>query len=250
MNIDPVTTEVVASRLRETAATMEYALYHSGYSPILRESKDGTAGLTDPSGPRRHRRAAASSSTSPPIEQAVQAVLARYPRGEAASRATASSATIPTSAAARTRPTSCAVTPAFHQRRADRLRRQPRAQVGHRRHRAGLRRAPRRARSITTACCCRRCGSRPRRASRKRSRRSSPTTAASPRSCSAICARKSAATRHRRASELAALCDEYGRDTVLEVMASLMRADARGASKAELRGWRDGERRGRGLPRS
>ena len=31
--IDPVTTEVVASRLRETAATMEYALYHSGYSP-------------------------------------------------------------------------------------------------------------------------------------------------------------------------------------------------------------------------
>ena len=37
--IDPVTTEVVASRLRETAATMEYALYHSGYSPILRESR-------------------------------------------------------------------------------------------------------------------------------------------------------------------------------------------------------------------
>ena len=48
--IDPVTTEVVASRLREAAATMEYALYHSGYSPILRESKDGTAGLTDEAG--------------------------------------------------------------------------------------------------------------------------------------------------------------------------------------------------------
>ncbi|MGH7087570.1 MAG: hydantoinase B/oxoprolinase family protein [Stellaceae bacterium] len=48
--IDPVTTEVVASRLREAAATMEYALYHSGYSPILRESKDGTAGLTDAEG--------------------------------------------------------------------------------------------------------------------------------------------------------------------------------------------------------
>ena len=42
MTIDPVTTEVVASRLRETASAMEYALYHSGYSPILRESKDGT----------------------------------------------------------------------------------------------------------------------------------------------------------------------------------------------------------------
>ena len=56
MNIDPVTTEVVASRLRETAATMEYALYHSGYSPILRESKDGTAGLDRRRGPRRHRQ--------------------------------------------------------------------------------------------------------------------------------------------------------------------------------------------------
>ena len=50
MNIDPVTTEVVASRLREAAAIMEHALYHSGYSPILRESKDGTAGLTDATG--------------------------------------------------------------------------------------------------------------------------------------------------------------------------------------------------------
>jgi N-methylhydantoinase B len=49
-SVDPVTTEVVASRLREIAAGMEYALYHSGYSPILRESKDGTAGLTDPAG--------------------------------------------------------------------------------------------------------------------------------------------------------------------------------------------------------
>ena len=52
MTIDPITTEVVASRLREAAATMEHALYHSGYSPILRESRDGTAG------PDRRRRAA------------------------------------------------------------------------------------------------------------------------------------------------------------------------------------------------
>ena len=26
---------------------MEHALYHSGYSPILRESKDGTAGAIE-----------------------------------------------------------------------------------------------------------------------------------------------------------------------------------------------------------
>jgi N-methylhydantoinase B len=50
MSIDLVTTEVVSSRLREIASMMEYALYHSGYSPILRESKDGTAGLTDAEG--------------------------------------------------------------------------------------------------------------------------------------------------------------------------------------------------------
>jgi len=50
MTFDPITTEVIASRLGEIASSMEYALYHSGYSPILRESKDGTAGLTDAQG--------------------------------------------------------------------------------------------------------------------------------------------------------------------------------------------------------
>jgi len=78
ITVDPVTTEVVASRLRETAATMEFALYHSGYSPILRESKDGTAGVTDAeghvviiSGGLQYHFTA--------DQQAVQAVLARYP---------------------------------------------------------------------------------------------------------------------------------------------------------------------------
>ena len=50
MSIDPITIEVVTSRIREIASTMEHALYHSGYSPVLRESKDGTAGLTDADG--------------------------------------------------------------------------------------------------------------------------------------------------------------------------------------------------------
>src|SRR5439155_22689052 len=76
--IDPVTTEVVASRLRETAATMEYALYHSGYSPILRESKDGTAGLTDAQG----RVVIISGGLQyhfTAYQRAVEAVLARHP---------------------------------------------------------------------------------------------------------------------------------------------------------------------------
>jgi N-methylhydantoinase B len=78
MTLDPVTTEVVASRLRETAATMEYALYHSGYSPILRESKDGTAGLTDAEG-RVVLIGGGLQYHFTAYQQAVQAVLARYP---------------------------------------------------------------------------------------------------------------------------------------------------------------------------
>ena len=41
---------MIISRIRETTAAMAHALFHSGYSPILRESQDGTAGLTDASG--------------------------------------------------------------------------------------------------------------------------------------------------------------------------------------------------------
>jgi N-methylhydantoinase B len=78
MSVDPVTTEVVASRLRETAATMEYALYHSGYSPILRESKDGTAGLTDAQG-RVVLIGGGLQYHFTAYQQAVEAVLARYP---------------------------------------------------------------------------------------------------------------------------------------------------------------------------
>ena len=47
MSLDPITTEVIHSRFREVAASMAHALFHSGYSLILRESQDGTAGLTD-----------------------------------------------------------------------------------------------------------------------------------------------------------------------------------------------------------
>ncbi len=50
MSLDPITTEVVLSRVRETTDAMAHALFHSGYSPILRESQDGTAGLTDAEG--------------------------------------------------------------------------------------------------------------------------------------------------------------------------------------------------------
>ena len=77
--LDPITIEVVTARFREIAATMEHALYHSGYSPILRESKDGTAGLTDAAG-RVIIVSGGLQYHSIGYERAVHSVLARYPR--------------------------------------------------------------------------------------------------------------------------------------------------------------------------
>jgi N-methylhydantoinase B len=57
---------------------MEYALYHSGYSPILRESKDGTAGITDAEG-RVIMISGGLQYHFTAYQQTVQAVLARYP---------------------------------------------------------------------------------------------------------------------------------------------------------------------------
>ena len=76
--LDPITIEVVANRFREIAATMEHALYHSGYSPILRESKDGTAGLTDAAG--RVIIVSGGLQTIRRYEQAVKSVNERHAR--------------------------------------------------------------------------------------------------------------------------------------------------------------------------
>lgn len=79
MTVDPITIEVVTNRIREIAGSMEHALYHSGYSPILRESKDGTAGLADADG-RVIYIGGGLQYHSLGYEQAVRSVLARYPR--------------------------------------------------------------------------------------------------------------------------------------------------------------------------
>jgi N-methylhydantoinase B len=79
LSIDPITIEVLTSRLREIAATMEHALYHSGYSPILRESRDGTAGLTDADG-QVLMIGGGLQYHSLPYEQAVRCVIARFGR--------------------------------------------------------------------------------------------------------------------------------------------------------------------------
>lgn len=50
MKLDSIELEVIKSRLEEAALTMENQLFHSGYSPILRESADGSATVLDKSG--------------------------------------------------------------------------------------------------------------------------------------------------------------------------------------------------------
>jgi N-methylhydantoinase B len=47
---DPITLEIIKSRVREIVATMSHLLYHSGYSTILRESRDGSACICDREG--------------------------------------------------------------------------------------------------------------------------------------------------------------------------------------------------------
>jgi N-methylhydantoinase B len=48
--VDPITLEVMSYRLGETVSMMEHLLFHSGYSPILRESYDGSACILDRDG--------------------------------------------------------------------------------------------------------------------------------------------------------------------------------------------------------
>lgn len=112
MSVDPITTEVIASRLVEIAGSMEYALYHSGYSPILRESKDGTAGLTDAAG----RVVMLSGGLQYHVlayEKAVREVLRRYP-GDKMRPGDSFIANDPYLAGNAHAPDLVAVTPAFH----------------------------------------------------------------------------------------------------------------------------------------
>lgn len=81
MKLDPITTEVINSRIRETTAAMAHALFHSGYSPILRESQDGTAGLCDAKG-RVIMVGGGLQYHSLLYSRAVESVVERYPVAE------------------------------------------------------------------------------------------------------------------------------------------------------------------------
>jgi len=80
MGLDPITLEVINNRLREIVATMEHLLFHSGYSTILRESFDGSAGLCDREG---HTVMASGAPYHLfPYYYSVRGVLRNYPLEE------------------------------------------------------------------------------------------------------------------------------------------------------------------------
>jgi N-methylhydantoinase B len=242
MKLDPVTTEVVASRLREAAATMEYALYHSGYSPILRESKDGTAGLTDAAG----KPVIVGGGIQYHFMQyqlAVQAVLLRYP---AASLKPGDSfiTNDPYKAGSSHAPDMVAITPGFHDGKLIGFG----VSVAHKADIGGL--VPGSSGAAAREIFHDGLLVPPVRFQ---------TEAGIDEAVEAILANNSripeillgdlraqvGATRIGVA-RLAALCDEYGRDTVLEVMASLMRLAAQRV-KAELASWPDGDSEAEGF---
>ena len=236
MNIDRVTTEVVASRLREAASTMEHALYHSGYSPILRESKDGTAGLTDKTG-RVVILSGGIQFHYTAYEQSVQAVLARYPLdklrpGDSFVCNDPYKCGVPHAS------DFCAITPAFHGGELIGFG----VSLAHKSDIGGI--VP---------------GSPRRRGARGLSRRRYvppvrfQTATGIEQFIEAIIANNSrvaevvlgdlraqVGSTRIGCDKLAALCDEYGRETVLEVMQPLIAASAR-RLETELLQWRDGE---------
>ena len=78
MKLDSIELEIIKAALEEAALTMENQLFHSGYSPILRESKDGTAGLTDAQG-RVVMLSGGLQYHCTAYEQGVKALLERFP---------------------------------------------------------------------------------------------------------------------------------------------------------------------------
>jgi N-methylhydantoinase B len=235
MTIDPVTTEVVASRLRETAATMEYALYHSGYSPILRESRDGSAGLTDANG-RVVLVGGGIQFHFMQYQLAVQAVLQRYP---AATLKPGESFVTndPYKAGSSHAPDMVAVTPGFHRGVLIGFG----VSVAHKADIGGL--VPGSSGAAAREIFHDGLLLPPVRFQ---------TAAGIEESVEAIIANNSripevllgdlraqVGSTRIGVERLAALCDEYGRDTVLGVMESLMQLTARRV-RMELAAWRDG----------
>ncbi len=80
MELDIITLEIIKNRLREIGSTMEHLLFHSGYSTILRESRDGSAGICDIDG--YAVEAAGAPLHIYPYHLSIQGILRNYPLAE------------------------------------------------------------------------------------------------------------------------------------------------------------------------
>jgi N-methylhydantoinase B len=76
MSIDPVTLEIIANRLDEIQQVMKQRLFRTGYSTILRESFDGSAGLTTADG--RLIGASGASFHTVPYSRLVQWIVRHF----------------------------------------------------------------------------------------------------------------------------------------------------------------------------
>jgi N-methylhydantoinase B len=76
MSIDPILLEVIANRLEEIQQVMKHRLFHTGYSTILRESFDGSAGLTTADG--RLIGASGMTTHTGPYARLVRAIVEKY----------------------------------------------------------------------------------------------------------------------------------------------------------------------------
>jgi len=77
MRVDSITLEVIANRLDEIQRIMKHRLFRTGYSTILRESFDGSAGIVD-----RHGRIVGASGMTThtvPYAKLVEGIFAAYP---------------------------------------------------------------------------------------------------------------------------------------------------------------------------
>ena len=50
MNVDPITVELLRNRIASLMQEMDYHFYRSGYSTIVRESRDFSCVIVDPKG--------------------------------------------------------------------------------------------------------------------------------------------------------------------------------------------------------
>lgn len=76
MAVDAIQLEVIANRLEEIQQVMKHRLFHTGYSTILRESFDGSAGLTTADG--RLIGASGVVTHTVPYSRMVRAVIEQF----------------------------------------------------------------------------------------------------------------------------------------------------------------------------